>query len=115
MVGIAFKSHEYLVLRSLILCLNDFFLSYTLESDDQKILAVHMSTPISHGEITGKMVKILFSSEHNIQTALTRVFAEKPQPASPSKVLAYYTVLFSKSHSQMYKYASHTVYTIQLL
>ncbi|XDV47171.1 hypothetical protein PO909_016871 [Leuciscus waleckii] len=55
------------------------------ECDDQKILAVHMSTPISHGEITGKMVKIIFSSEHNIQTALTRVFAEKPKPASASK------------------------------
>ncbi|XP_077100428.1 synaptonemal complex protein 2-like [Siphateles boraxobius] len=55
------------------------------ECDDQKILAVHMSTPISHGEITGKIVKIIFSSEHNIQTALTRVFAEKPQPASASK------------------------------
>jgi len=56
-----------------------------------------MSTPISHGEITGKIVKIIFSLEHNIQTALTRVFAEKPQPASASKVLAYYTVLFSAS------------------
>ncbi|XP_056090710.1 synaptonemal complex protein 2-like [Rhinichthys klamathensis goyatoka] len=55
------------------------------ECDDQKIVAVHMSTPISHGEITGKMVKIIFSLEHNIQTALTRVFAEKPQPASASK------------------------------
>ncbi|XP_051737825.1 synaptonemal complex protein 2-like isoform X2 [Ctenopharyngodon idella] len=55
------------------------------ERDDQKILSVHMSTPIFHGEITGKMVKIIFSSEHNIQTALTKVFAEKPQSASASK------------------------------
>ncbi|KAK9953513.1 hypothetical protein ABG768_017500 [Culter alburnus] len=55
------------------------------ERDDQKILSVHMSTPISHGEITGKMVKIIFSSEHNIQTALKKVFAEKPQSASASK------------------------------
>ncbi|KAK7118146.1 hypothetical protein R3I94_021848 [Phoxinus phoxinus] len=52
------------------------------ECDDQKILVVHMSTPISHGEITGKMVKIIFSSELNIQTALTRVFGEKPASAS---------------------------------
>ncbi|KAG1953747.1 synaptonemal complex protein [Pimephales promelas] len=55
------------------------------ECDDQKIVVFHMSTPISHGEITGKIVKIIFSLEHNIQTALTRVFAEKPQPASASK------------------------------
>ncbi|XP_048031261.1 synaptonemal complex protein 2-like isoform X2 [Megalobrama amblycephala] len=55
------------------------------ECDDQKILSVHMSTPISHGEITGKMVKIIFSSEHNIQTALKKVFAEKPQSDSASK------------------------------
>ncbi|ROL51079.1 Synaptonemal complex protein 2-like [Anabarilius grahami] len=57
------------------------------ERDDQKILSVHMSTPISHGEITGKMVKIIFSSEHNIQTALKKVFAEKPLSASASKVV----------------------------
>ncbi|ROL51088.1 Synaptonemal complex protein 2-like [Anabarilius grahami] len=55
------------------------------ERDDQKILSVHMSTPISHGEITGKMVKIIFSSEHNIQTALKKVFAGKPLSASASK------------------------------
>jgi len=96
-VGIAFKFHKYLVLRSLILFLNDFFSLTALECDDQKIVVFHMSTPISHGEITGKIVKIIFSLEHNIQTALTRVFAEKPQPASASKVLAYYTVLFSAS------------------
>lgn len=71
---------------------NEFFSLIALERDDQKILSVHMSTPISHGEITGKMVKIIFSSEHNIQTALKKVFAEKPQSASASKVLAYSNV-----------------------
>uniref|UniRef100_A0A672QR08 Synaptonemal complex protein 2 Spt16M-like domain-containing protein n=1 Tax=Sinocyclocheilus grahami TaxID=75366 RepID=A0A672QR08_SINGR len=55
------------------------------ECDDQKILEVHMSTPLSHGEITGKIVKIIFSAEHNIQTALTRVFPDKPQSSSVSK------------------------------
>uniref|UniRef100_A0A9J7Y710 Synaptonemal complex protein 2 Spt16M-like domain-containing protein n=1 Tax=Cyprinus carpio carpio TaxID=630221 RepID=A0A9J7Y710_CYPCA len=57
------------------------------ECGDQKILEVHMSTPLSHGEITGKIVKIIFSAEHNIQTALTRVFPDKPQSSSLSKVL----------------------------
>ncbi|XP_016297332.1 synaptonemal complex protein 2-like [Sinocyclocheilus anshuiensis] len=55
------------------------------ECDDQKILEVHMSTPLSHGEITGKIVKIIFSAEHNIQTALTRVFPDKPRSSSVSK------------------------------
>ncbi|XP_016398079.1 synaptonemal complex protein 2-like isoform X2 [Sinocyclocheilus rhinocerous] len=55
------------------------------ECDDQKILDVHMSTPLSHGEITGKIVKIIFSAEHNIQTALTRVFPDKPRSSSVSK------------------------------
>ncbi|XP_059390555.1 synaptonemal complex protein 2-like [Carassius carassius] len=55
------------------------------ECGDQKILEVHMNTPLSHGEMTGKIVKILFSAEHNIQTALTRVFPDKPQSSSASK------------------------------
>ncbi|XP_073686400.1 synaptonemal complex protein 2-like [Garra rufa] len=60
------------------------------ECDDQKILEVHMSTQISHGEITGKIVKIIFNAEYNIQTALTRVFPDKPQSSLVSKVLASY-------------------------
>ncbi|KAK2869887.1 hypothetical protein Q8A67_024279 [Cirrhinus molitorella] len=55
------------------------------ERDNQKILEVHMSTQLSHGEITGKIVKIIFSAEYNIQTALTRVFPEKPQSFLVSK------------------------------
>ncbi|XP_026121037.1 synaptonemal complex protein 2-like isoform X1 [Carassius auratus] len=55
------------------------------ECGDQKILEVHMNTPLSHGEMTGKIVKILFSAEHNIQTALTRVFPDKLQSSSASK------------------------------
>ncbi|XP_051969884.1 synaptonemal complex protein 2-like [Xyrauchen texanus] len=55
------------------------------EHDDHKILTIHMIIPVCHGEITGKIVKIIFGLEHNIQTALTRVFEEKPQTASDSK------------------------------
>ncbi|XP_058621196.1 synaptonemal complex protein 2-like isoform X3 [Onychostoma macrolepis] len=55
------------------------------EHDDRKILEVHMSTPLSHGEITGKIVKIIFSAEHHIQTAMTKVFPDKPQSSSVSK------------------------------
>ncbi|XP_073669183.1 synaptonemal complex protein 2-like [Paramisgurnus dabryanus] len=54
------------------------------DHDDQKILTVNMINPVSHGKLTGQMVKIIFSSEHNIQTALTRVFAEKIQHAPES-------------------------------
>ncbi len=59
-----------------------------LEHDDRKILEVQMGTPLSHGEITGKIVKIIFSAEHNIQTAMTKVFPDKPQSSSVSKVFA---------------------------
>ncbi|XP_051538997.1 synaptonemal complex protein 2-like isoform X2 [Myxocyprinus asiaticus] len=55
------------------------------EQGDHKILTIHMIIPVCHGEITGKMVQIIFGLEHNIQTALTRVFEEKPQPAPDSK------------------------------
>ncbi|XP_043082152.1 synaptonemal complex protein 2-like isoform X4 [Puntigrus tetrazona] len=55
------------------------------EHNDQKILEVHMSTPLSHGEITGKTVKIIFSAEHNIETAMTKVFPDKPESSSVSK------------------------------
>ncbi|XP_073796034.1 synaptonemal complex protein 2-like isoform X3 [Danio rerio] len=55
------------------------------ECDDRKILAVHLTTPICQGGITGKMVKIIFSSVHSIETALLRVFEEKPQSATVSK------------------------------
>lgn len=52
-----------------------------LDQDDQKMLTVHMTNPVSHGTITGKKVQIIFSSEHDIQTALTRVFKEMLQTA----------------------------------
>lgn len=60
----------------------DAISTYNLQDrDDQKILTINMMNPISHGKITGKKVQIIFSSEHDIQTALTRVFEEKLQQA----------------------------------
>ncbi|XP_060718019.1 synaptonemal complex protein 2-like isoform X3 [Tachysurus vachellii] len=51
--------------------------SYNLqECGEQKILSVHMSLPVSHGKITGKMVQITFDCRHDIQTALKKVYAE---------------------------------------
>ncbi|MCJ8745648.1 hypothetical protein PDJAM_G00132600 [Pangasius djambal] len=50
--------------------------SYNLqECGDQKILSIHMSLPVCHGKITGKMVQVTFDSRHDIQTAVNKVFA----------------------------------------
>ncbi|XP_072535099.1 synaptonemal complex protein 2-like [Salminus brasiliensis] len=49
--------------------------TYSLrECDDRKLLSVHMSVPVSHGNLTGKMVQIAFESKHDIQTAVEKVF-----------------------------------------
>ncbi|TRY91051.1 hypothetical protein DNTS_035774 [Danionella cerebrum] len=55
------------------------------EINGEKILIIHVKTPVSHGGISGKIIKISFSSEHNVQTALNKVFGSKPQLPSPSK------------------------------
>lgn len=34
-----------------------------------------MSLPVCHGKITGKMVQVTFDSRHDIQTAVTKVYA----------------------------------------
>ncbi|TSR75305.1 Synaptonemal complex protein 2-like [Bagarius yarrelli] len=49
--------------------------SYNLqECYDQKILSIHMSLPVCHGKITGKMVQITFEYTHDIQTAVNKVY-----------------------------------------
>ncbi|KAA0705004.1 Synaptonemal complex protein 2-like [Triplophysa tibetana] len=69
-------------LWELIHLCKDAISTYTLqERDEQEILTVNMMNPISNGKITGQKVEIIFSSDPNIQTALTRVFEEKLQPA----------------------------------
>ncbi|XP_027028493.1 synaptonemal complex protein 2-like isoform X2 [Tachysurus fulvidraco] len=66
--------------------------SYNLqECGEQKILSVHMSLPVSHGKITGKMVQITFDCRHDIQTALKKVYAggAELQPMDTTKHSAF--------------------------
>ncbi|XP_053083847.1 synaptonemal complex protein 2-like isoform X2 [Pangasianodon hypophthalmus] len=54
--------------------------SYNLqECDNQKILSIHMSLPVCHGKITGKMVQVTFDSRHDIQTAVNKVYAGRDE------------------------------------
>ncbi|XP_035382334.1 synaptonemal complex protein 2-like [Electrophorus electricus] len=55
--------------------------TYSLqESDDQKTLIIHMSLPVTHGDVSDKMVLITFDSQHDIQTALEKVFVREKSP-----------------------------------
>ncbi|XP_028822730.1 synaptonemal complex protein 2-like isoform X6 [Denticeps clupeoides] len=57
--------------------------SYNLrESNGQKILSVHMTTPVVHGRMKGKMVQIVFESTQNIELALQKVFEAGKEPDS---------------------------------
>ncbi|XP_076869625.1 synaptonemal complex protein 2-like [Brachyhypopomus gauderio] len=58
--------------------------TYSLqESDDWKILSIHMSLPVTHGAVIGNMVQITFDSQHDIQTAVKRVFVGEKSPETP--------------------------------
>ncbi|XP_049319621.1 synaptonemal complex protein 2-like [Astyanax mexicanus] len=68
--------------------------SYTLrECDDRKLLSIHMSHPVSHGNMIGKMVQIAFDAKYDILTAVEKVYGgreesklpEAPKQASPAE------------------------------
>ncbi|KAG9283537.1 synaptonemal complex protein 2-like [Astyanax mexicanus] len=65
--------------------------SYTLrECDDRKLLSIHMSHPVSHGNMIGKMVQIAFDSKYDILTAVEKVYGgreESKLPEAPKELL----------------------------
>ncbi|KAI4881760.1 hypothetical protein NFI96_000357 [Prochilodus magdalenae] len=64
--------------------------TYSLrECDERKLLNVHMSDNISHGNTVGKMVQIVFDSKYDIQTAVEKVFGKSgnsPLPGAPENI-----------------------------
>ncbi|KAI4881761.1 hypothetical protein NFI96_000358 [Prochilodus magdalenae] len=64
--------------------------TYSLrECDERKLLNVHMSDNISHGNTVGKMVQIVFDSKYDIQTAVEKVFGksgDSPLPGAPENI-----------------------------
>ncbi|XP_041735011.1 synaptonemal complex protein 2-like [Coregonus clupeaformis] len=55
----------------------DVFRFSVCDCDDQTILTVHLSNPITHRMTKGKIVQIIFDSKHDILDAAQRVFESK--------------------------------------
>ncbi|CAB1349711.1 unnamed protein product [Coregonus sp. 'balchen'] len=63
----------------------DVFRFSVCDCDDQTILTVHLSNPITHRMTKGKIVQIIFDSKHDILDAAQRVFESKRLLVTPNQ------------------------------
>lgn len=74
----------FLYLRSNELHFILFTMILPPDCDNQTILTVHLSNPLTYRMTKGKMVQIIFDPKHDILDAAKRVFGSKRLLVTPS-------------------------------
>ncbi|CDQ67220.1 unnamed protein product [Oncorhynchus mykiss] len=85
----------------------DVFRFSVCDCDNQTILTVHLSNPLTYRMTKGKMVQILFDSKHDILDAAKRVFESKRLLAMPYSSLSH-----SKVYVQMTSHRYNTSWNL---